>query len=289
MTALPSTQPVSRKATINLEDGLKVEIIFLKGKLYPIAESTDGFSLWESPKVACFYDINGTVLEKNHFVSYNNELFKVEFGKRLRKALLMKIVFSNDWLHKNKVLNIVSESKDVAISTSFPTFFPSDHSTIYKLLHTTELENINKNLLLKSLLFSHINSILESLKDPKHLHDDEIKIKWVVDSFFKPLEFTIPSISEITNKLSMSESRFKRIFKDKTGVPYYHFCLKKSMEQAEHWLMYENLSVKEIAHNLGYSQPVSFINQFKKTFGDPPLQYKIKRSRGVVFNSQLNA
>ncbi|AEI49503.1 helix-turn-helix domain-containing protein [Runella slithyformis] len=285
MSTLSPIKSASRKAIIDLEDGLKVEIIFLKGKLYPMEESTAGFCLWESSKVACFYDIEKKVVVKNHFVSYNNELFKVECGKKSRKTILMKILFSDDWLRKNKIYTVVFESKHISLADSFPLFFQTVSRNIYKLLHTTDFESIKHSLSIKSYLFNHINSIVEILNNPKYLNGDEIKIKWVIDNFFKPFESVMPTIPDIADKLSMSESKFKRIFKRKIGVSFYHFYLRKSMEQAEHWLLYENLSVKDISYNLGYSQPVSFINQFKKTFGYPPLQYKTKRCGLPAFNN----
>lgn len=242
-------------------------------------ESTSEFCLWESSKTAYFYDKDKKVLVQNHFVSFNNEVVEVEARTRLKTTILLKIAFSDEWLRKNKVFDIVFETKSVALSASYPVFFESINYNTYKLLHTGNLDGIKNDLHLRSILFNHIDLILESLKDPRYLNSDELKIKWVIDNFFKSFESTIPTISEIAKKLSMSESKFKYVFKNKMGVTYYHFYLNKSMEQALHWLLYENLSVKEISHKLGYSQPVKFIHQFKKTFGDTPLRYKMEQKR----------
>jgi AraC-like DNA-binding protein len=62
-------------------------------------------------------------------------------------------------------------------------------------------------------------------------------------------------------------------------MPFYQYYRHKTMQQALEWLLTDNLSVIEISQRLGYRQPIKFIQQFKKHFGDTPFQYKIKKSR----------
>ena len=58
------------------------------------------------------------------------------------------------------------------------------------------------------------------------------------------------------------------------GVTLEHYAIGKRIEKSQHLLVQSNLSLTEIAYQLGYSSVHHFSNQFKKTTGLSPSHFK---------------
>jgi AraC-like DNA-binding protein len=67
--------------------------------------------------------------------------------------------------------------------------------------------------------------------------------------------------------VSISESKLKKDFKLIYGVPVYEYFQKARMQVAKDKLLSGDVSVKEVAMELGYSNLSNFTIAFKKEFG----------------------
>ena len=74
--------------------------------------------------------------------------------------------------------------------------------------------------------------------------------------------------------ISMSESQAIRLFKKSFGTTPYTYVLLKKISFAKKLLIDTNLSVKEIATKLCFSDEYYFSNIFKEKVGCSPLQYR---------------
>ncbi|WP_298354489.1 AraC family transcriptional regulator [Runella sp.] len=126
---------------------------------------------------------------------------------------------------------------------------------------------------MKSALFDYLNSYFEVLKGPKVIKNDRLKMEWVVNNYMFQFEQPLPTITELSAQLSMSESKFKYLFKEVFELPFYQYFQQKRMKQAAEWLKSGELNVTSVSQKLGYSHPIKFIGQFKKMFGVTPLKY----------------
>jgi len=81
-------------------------------------------------------------------------------------------------------------------------------------------------------------------------------------------------IKEIAYNLGMSESGLCQYFKKITGITPNQYFTKIKIEKAREML--KNMSVTDVAFNLGYQNISYFIAIFKKTYGLTPKQYKMK-------------
>jgi len=80
----------------------------------------------------------------------------------------------------------------------------------------------------------------------------------------------------LSETLHQSYYQLSRRFTETTGVTIekYFICLR--MEKAKELLMHDELSIAEIAWQLGYSTQQIFSTQFKKETGKTPGEYRLK-------------
>lgn len=76
-----------------------------------------------------------------------------------------------------------------------------------------------------------------------------------------------PSINEIAEKLALSTNSLYRIVKEYSGTSPKDFFTNRLMIEAQRKLHYSNLSVKELAYELGFNDPDYFSRLFKKSTG----------------------
>jgi AraC-like DNA-binding protein len=74
----------------------------------------------------------------------------------------------------------------------------------------------------------------------------------------------------------MSESSFSHVFKELTGVSPKRYAIQTRIARAKELLSGTDLSVKEIAAELGYDDPHYFSRQFRKVAGRPPSDFRPK-------------
>lgn len=72
-----------------------------------------------------------------------------------------------------------------------------------------------------------------------------------------------------------SERQLQRIIQTSTGMSFHDNIQKLKMKQAARLLENSNLSVAEIATELGYADPSSLRNSFKKYYEMPPAKYRL--------------
>lgn len=82
------------------------------------------------------------------------------------------------------------------------------------------------------------------------------------------------SLHRIASALSLSPSRFAHLFKQETGQTYKAFLKHRRLERAIGLLKKNYLRVKEIAQQVGYSDPVNFTHDFKKQFKHAPRVFR---------------
>lgn len=69
---------------------------------------------------------------------------------------------------------------------------------------------------------------------------------------------------------SFSSAHFSRVFKLQTGYSPYEYILLRRIDAAKHLLTSTQLSVKEVAYQVGYNSEENFIHSFRKKTGVTP-------------------
>ena len=88
-----------------------------------------------------------------------------------------------------------------------------------------------------------------------------------------------PSLKELASDLNISLYKLQKAFKNSTGNTVYEYIKKSRIEKAKYLLKNTDMSILEIANEIGYENPSKFSNAFKSYNNINPLKYrKLNRS-----------
>ena len=90
----------------------------------------------------------------------------------------------------------------------------------------------------------------------------------------KPVELGIPTVSYFGEALNMSPSYLSDLLKKETGTSAKGHINDMLVNKAKSALLGTNLSVSEIAYDLGFEHPQSFTRLFKSKAGVSPKEYR---------------
>jgi AraC-like DNA-binding protein len=82
------------------------------------------------------------------------------------------------------------------------------------------------------------------------------------------------TIRDLALELNLSPSYLQRLFKDQTGVCMGEWLNEQRLQRAAQLLANSYMSVKEIAHTVGYQHASSFIRAFERRFTQAPARYR---------------
>ena len=85
------------------------------------------------------------------------------------------------------------------------------------------------------------------------------------------------ALSEIAGELAMSPYHFARVFKQSTGIAPHQFLMERRVECAKSLLRETDLSITEIAHRIGCSNPSHFSRLFHRATTMTPRIFRQQR------------
>ena len=103
------------------------------------------------------------------------------------------------------------------------------------------------------------------------------KIEDILDEYFNngtASESGVPTVQMLAERLSMSASYLSDMLRSLTGENAQHHIQEKLMDKAKERLSTSNLSVSEIAYELGFEYPQSFSRLFKTKTSLSPLAFR---------------
>ena len=86
--------------------------------------------------------------------------------------------------------------------------------------------------------------------------------------------FTKMRVEEIADKINVSYSWFRRIFKEYTGFGPAQYMQELKIQKGKELLLNTSLSAKEIAFKMGFENHEYFFTVFRKKTGMTPTQYR---------------
>lgn len=84
----------------------------------------------------------------------------------------------------------------------------------------------------------------------------------------------LSTIHDYAQAFNLSHSRLQRLFKQATGVGLGRTLTKKRLLRAAQLVSRTHMSVKEVAHAVGYEHTSSFTRAFARCFGVAPSDYR---------------
>jgi len=83
------------------------------------------------------------------------------------------------------------------------------------------------------------------------------------------------SVSKLINEHIFKDySSVSKLFSEVEGITIEQFFILQKIEKTKEWLMYDELSLGQIAFQLGYSSTQHLSSQFRKLTGMTPSQFK---------------
>ena len=133
-------------------------------------------------------------------------------------------------------------------------------------LNAEQLNNIRQNLALEGF---------ELLDDQKMKLIEQIKNAIVDLVHYGELdEMNVNLSTHLTNKLHKDYSYLSNLFSSVENTTIEQYFILQKIEKTKELLVYDELSLNQIADKLGYSSVAHLSNQFKKITGFTPSQFK---------------
>ncbi len=85
----------------------------------------------------------------------------------------------------------------------------------------------------------------------------------------------LPTVQHLSNELNMSPGYLSEMLRNLTGQNAQTYIQGFVINKAKELLSTTNLSIKEIAYDLGFAYPQSFNTMFKNKTNKTPLQYRV--------------
>lgn len=96
----------------------------------------------------------------------------------------------------------------------------------------------------------------------------------VIDTIRYSKALSINYSSYLENELSADYSRLSSIFSSVEGITIERYIILQRLERVKELLVYNELTLSEIAYQTGYSSVHHLSNQFKKNIGMSPTKFK---------------
>ncbi|MFD1178919.1 helix-turn-helix domain-containing protein [Paenibacillus puldeungensis] len=117
--------------------------------------------------------------------------------------------------------------------------------------------------------FPAVKQHLDSLSKDKGHQIAEATMKYIHEHFDQDF-----SLQQIAGELGVSSSQLSRFFKQTMNVNFVDYVLYYRISKAKEWLVYSDMSIKEIADRLRYTTTQNFTRVFKQITGVPPGKYR---------------
>ncbi len=191
--------------------------------------------------------------------SISSELIREKLPFKLVRSIYFELVIMfNTYIDKNKH-SINYNNIDLA--------------TLYQIKTLDELNDV----------FNEISSeLLDLIENKRTIEVPKLtvdKIKEYILENYTDYSFSLQLVSD---KFNVSLSYLSQYFKDKTGMTILDYITNLKMNKAKTLLTTSDLTLKDIADQIGYSNVSSFIRRFKQVTSMTPGEYKKNNKTDLV-------
>lgn len=149
----------------------------------------------------------------------------------------------------------------------------------------TEYQN-NIDTFSQTIIVSHLETLLnyaerfyqrQFLTRKKSNHQVLDRLEHLMTDYFKDealFSNGLPTVQYISENLNISQSYLRGLLKTLTGLSTQQYIHEKLIEKAKEQLSTTQLSVSEIAYQLGFEHPQSFSKLFKDKTSQTPLAFR---------------
>ena len=196
-----------------------------------------------------------------------------------------KLIFHPDFLQGYPLAKTIHNYSFFSYSTNKALFLSDkEEEIVLNLFKSIEQECANntdkfsQDVLIANieLLLVHIDRYYnrQFLTRKKISNDTLSKMEEILNNYFEIEQTQLPTVQYIADQLNLSPTYLSDLLKNLTGLTAQQHIHEKLIEKAKELLFTSNLSVSEIAYQLGFEFPQSFNKLFKKKTNLTPLEFK---------------
>ncbi len=137
------------------------------------------------------------------------------------------------------------------------------------------IETTQKDLPLHKIKTTLIENGFELIGDAQSKIIEKIKVLIINKIHYSDLNNEKFNFSKyLANEMGMNYSYLSSLFSSTEGLTIEKFIIDQKIEKVKELLVYNELTLSEIAYSLGYSSVQHLSNQFKQITGMNPSQFK---------------
>ena len=139
----------------------------------------------------------------------------------------------------------------------------------------------------RELKMALLQSGLELMEDKKSMLIEKIKniVVEMIHYSDEPPLFNFSAF--LSEKLNYDYNYLSNLFSEVKGTTIEHFIISHKIEKAKELLIYDELTLTQIAEKLHYSNVAHLSNQFKKVTGLTPTFFKKMKNKRLIAHENL--
>ncbi|MBE7037694.1 MAG: helix-turn-helix transcriptional regulator [Ruminococcaceae bacterium] len=212
-----------------------------------------------------------TFLDNSFFTAQSGDVIYIP------KGINYKVYFISDSDKSSinaSLINFIlinDEGKEFLFNDKITKIYEDSSGKLTQIFHKIiDLYMKNRILKAKSLCYKVFDEIL-SENNEKNMMSLDDAIKYIKLNFNTPI-----SISDIAQKCAMSESHFRRVFKERIKMSPVKYINTLRVEKAKELLRSSKITIEEISAFLNFYDKSYFYKIFKNHTGLSPFEYRSK-------------
>ncbi len=162
-------------------------------------------------------------------------------------------------------------------------FMPLREESRAEMIFDEMYEHFDKNLLSSkiyciSLVHRLFATLAEDMRDIKTYSDYVLYARKLIEENYSSPEF---NVSSLARALGLHHNYFSILYKKETGEAPMKAINRVRLQNAAKMLRFTDKSIKEVAHDSGFSDELYFSRVFKKAFGTSPGIYRKSRNINI--------
>jgi AraC family transcriptional regulator, transcriptional activator of pobA len=125
-------------------------------------------------------------------------------------------------------------------------------------------------------------STYDYLETTENKHSRSTELAHQFKNLLAEHSHTVKSPSEYASKLNVSPGYLNEVIKKVTGSTLSYWIQQEIFSEAKRLLYHSDADVKQIAHELGYTDHSYFIRSFRKACGLSPLKFRMLNGRNSM-------
>ena len=215
-----------------------------------------------------------------------NQIFLIPEGIRSRYQADENDPWEYIWFHIGgpKISHIL---KEAGLSPENPVYTPKDSCSEIKDLAWDILKHYKRQYYCIGSLYKIFDYMIEnSLSKPEPKIENSLLYVKNVISYIQLKYYEPIKTEDIAFSLGLNRSYLTRLFKEATGYSLQEYLLTYRMKIAVKLLEKGNMSVADIALNVGYGDTFTFSKAFKRHFGQSPSAYRENNGKFLDYPSK---